>query len=123
MSIEKALADLTAALEANTAALKAAGTAGSAGAAAPAAAPEKTTRGKKNAEAEAPAKKTGPTHTREEMVAALNDVKEKKGLQDAKAIITDVGGVTKMADIPDEKIDAVFEKAKAVLGADEDEGM
>lgn len=118
MSIEKALADLTAALEANTAALKAAG---SAGAAAPAAAPEKTPRGKKNTEAEAPAKKTGPTHTREEMVAALNDVKEKKGLQDAKSIITDVGGVTKMADIPDDKIDAVYEKAKSVLGAAEEE--
>jgi len=67
--------------------------------------------------AAAPAK---PAYDREAMVAVMNDLAEKKGKDAAKAIISGVGGVKKMAEIPDEKIGDVFEAAKAKLEEDED---
>jgi ABC-type oligopeptide transport system substrate-binding subunit len=73
------------------------------------------------------AEKTGPT--REEMVAALTEVKEKFGAAEAKAIITKVGAAT-MADIADDKIQSAFTLAKAKLEAasaddtqEEDDGL
>jgi ABC-type oligopeptide transport system substrate-binding subunit len=73
------------------------------------------------------AEKTGPT--REEMVAALTEVKEKFGAAEAKAIITKVGAA-KMAEIADDKIQSAFTLAKAKLEAasaddtqEEDDGL
>jgi hypothetical protein len=68
------------------------------------------------------AKKPASEHSKEEMVAALTELKDTKGKDAAKAVIKDVGGVDKMADIPDDKIDAVYEAAKAAMTA-EDDGM
>lgn len=117
MSIEKALADLTVALIANTAALTAsAGSAKSTRAPAAPAAPAATS-------APAAPAAAASTKTRAEMTAALGEVKEKKGTEAAKAIIKDVGGSAKMADIPDAKIDAVYNAAKAAVtdGAGDDD--
>lgn len=111
MSIEEALSKLTAAVEANTAALLGGGKS----AAAPAA--------EKAASTTKPSKPAGYTaqHSHEEMAAALGEVKEKFGAPAAKAIIKETGGKDKMAEITDPKtIDAVYDAAKAKL---EDEGM
>lgn len=70
----------------------------------------------------APAKKPASEHTREEMVAALEDLRAAKGKEIAKSVIAEAGGVAKMADIPDDKIDAVYDAAKAAATS-EDEGM
>ena len=56
-----------------------------------------------------------PVHTREEMQAALVELKEKVDAASAKAVISEAGGVAKMADIPDDKIDAVYDAAKAKI--------
>ena len=138
MSIEKALADMTEALNANTAALlKAGGTAPAAAAAAVAeAATEKKGPGRpKKDEAAAPATaKAAPAkskaRTQEEMVAALEEVKDKISLDAAKKIISEVGGVDKRKDIPADKYTAVYDAAKLALepageeeATEEDEGM
>lgn len=117
MSIEAALAALTAAVEANTAAIL-----GAAKAAPEATADTekttKTTKGTKatKAEKEEPAK---PEHSREEMIAILAKVKEEKDVAAARAIIKTTGGVDKMADIPEAKIDAVFAACEAALAEEE----
>lgn len=54
-----------------------------------------------------------PKHTRDEMNAALVKLKDDCGKEQAAAVIKEVGGVAKMADIPDDKIDAVFDAAEA----------
>jgi hypothetical protein len=113
MSLEQKIEELTAAVTALTAAMKAGG-------AAPASA--KATKAEKPAAAEKPAGYEAK-HSREEMQAALGEVKEKCGTPAAKAIIKDVGGVDKMAEITDPKvIDKVYEAAKAKL-EEADEGM
>jgi hypothetical protein len=107
MSIEQALAALTAAVEANTAAL------GGAKTAAPAAS--------KPAAEKSTAKTYEPKHAKEEMQAALAEVKEKAGTPAAKEIITEIGKATKMAEITDPKlIDACYAAAKAKLAEAED---
>lgn len=103
MSLEEALKANTAALEANTAALK--------GAAAGKPAAASTDKPKADS-------KPKSEHTRAEMQTALNEVKEKFSPADAKAIISETGGVVKLADIPDAKIDAVYEAAKKKLAAE-----
>lgn len=115
MSLETEIQTLTTAVEALTAAIKAGG-----GADAPA--PEKKTR-KAKEEPEVTKTKEEPKskYTRDDMIAALNEVKEKKGVAEAKELIKSKGGVDKMADVPEAKIDAVYEAAKAALGA-ADEG-
>lgn len=115
MSLEDNIVALTKAIEANTAALLAGG-----GAAAPAAttAPAAETTGK--GKGGKTSKTTEPTVTREQMVAALNDVKEKKGVAAAKAIIKDVGGADKMADIPEGKIAEVHKAATDALKEEEE---
>jgi len=102
-----------------------------AGAAAPtatdkkAAAPAPTPAAEKKAAAPAPAPATKSERTKEEMVAALNEVKDANGKDSnvarAKAIIKDVAGVTKMAEIPEDKYDAVYDACKKAL--EEDGGM
>lgn len=111
MSIEQKIEALIAALEANTAALKAGG------AAAPAAGKPAATSTTKTVKETA---KPASTNTREAMQALLKKVKEEKSADDAKGIIKEVGGVEKMADIPEDKIDAVFDAATAAL---EEEAM
>lgn len=128
MSIEKALADLTEALNANTIVLlKAGGTAPAAAAAAVAeAATEKKGPGrpkKEDAAAPAPAAPKAPARTQEEMVAALEEVKDKINLDAAKEIISQVGGVDKRKDIPADKYAAVYDAAKAALEAGEEADM
>ena len=59
--------------------------------------------------------KPASVNTREAMQALLKKVKEEKSADDAKGIIKEVGGVEKMADIPEDKIDAVFDAATAAL--------
>ena len=54
-----------------------------------------------------------PKHTRDEMTAALVKLKDDCGKEVAAAVIKEAGGVAKMADIPDDKIDAVFDAAEA----------
>lgn len=105
MSIEKALADLTAAVEANTAALKAGG-----GAAA-------TTKVAKETKETKVAK---PTHTREELAAIMGKVKAEKSSDVAKALILSDGKSAKLAEVAEENIDALYAAAEAKL-KEEDE--
>lgn len=116
MSIENLLTELNTNIKALTAAMAAGGqvsaaSTGTAGDTGTKTAGGKGTKGK--------AEKTGPS--REEMVAALTEVKEKFGTAEAKAIITKVGG-TKMAEIADDKIATAFTLAKAKLEAGDDTG-
>ena len=115
MSLEQKIEELTAAVTALTAAMKGGAAAGAALAATKA---EKASGAKAEKAAGYEAK-----HSREEMQAALGEVKEKCGTPAAKAIIKDVGGVDKMAEITDPKvIDKVYDAAKAKL-EEAEEGM
>jgi hypothetical protein len=105
MSLEKAIADLTVAIQENTAALKAGG-----GKAAASSGGETTANTKPKGET-----KPSSKHTRAEMQAALSELKEKKGTEAARTVIKDVGGAGKMAEIPEDKIDAVYDAAKKAL--------
>lgn len=113
MSFDAQIAELNTNIKALIAALGAASTGGASAAAdtgtASTTAGKTGTRGKKDAD-----KKAGPT--REEMVAALTEVKEKFGAAEAKAIISKVGAA-KMAEIADDKIQSAFTLAKAKLEA------
>lgn len=121
MSIEQALADLTAAVQANTEALKAVAAGGTT--AKTEATPTKSAKadkaqagnkGDSSTTAGEPSK--GGKFTKEQMTAALNDVKEKLGVASAKELIKTVGKAEKMADITDpERIDATYEAAKVKL--------
>lgn len=73
--------------------------------------------------AKATPKKPASEHTKEEMVAALNELKDAKGKEVARGVIRDVAGVAKMDEIPDDKIDAVYEAAKKAMEGDDDDGM
>ena len=111
MSLEEALKANTAAVEALTAALAKSGAATSAPAA------------EKPAKADKPkADAYTPKHTKDEMTAVLNEVKEKFGTPVAKSIVTETGKAAKMAEITDPKlIDACYEAAKAKLEEAENE--
>lgn len=116
MSIEKALADLQAAVEANTAALLAAG--GKAAAPAEGGTESKGKPGRPPKET----KTATPTVDRSAVNAALEEVKEKLGVEKAKAIIKNTGGADKRADIPDAKLQAVYDECRKQIDAgDEDE--
>ena len=120
MSIETKIDDLIAALNANTAAIL--GNAGSTTTVATDTPAATTTKGKgkaKDTAAETPAK---PKVSQEEMVAALELVKEKINLDAAKKLITEVGGVSKRAEIPADKYEAVYEAAKKAV-EEAEEGM
>lgn len=109
MSLEEALKANTAALIAMTAALAAgAGTAAA------------TTTGKPAKEVKAEPTVTS-THTRSEMNALLTEYKDKTSVEKVRELM----GVKKMADVPDDQIDAVFKKATAALAklAEEEDGV
>ena len=106
MSLEDKIAALTAAVEANTAALKG----GAAGKSTSTASADKGDSGYK------------AKHDASKMAAALNEVKEKHGMSEAKKIVKEVGGAAKMSEITDPAtIDKVYEAAKKRL--EEEEGM
>lgn len=56
-----------------------------------------------------------PTHTRDEMNEAVRKVRSEIDKDTAVKIINEVGGVGKLAEIPDDKIDAVFNAAADAL--------
>lgn len=117
MSLEDAILKLVAATEANTAAILAGGSAAAAPAAAPAA--EKAAgKGKK----ETPAEKAAPKITRDEVNAALEQVREKHGIEEAKKIISEQGKAPKRADIAEANFQAVYDACKAKMeGGDGDD--
>lgn len=122
MSIETKIDELIAALNANTAALKGAGT-GETKAAAAETKAEKTTKSK--SEKAEKAEKAKSTHTKAEMHAAVNEVKEQFGTKVAKELIASVG-FEKLAEVTDDKVDELYLAAKAKLegGAGEsDDGL
>lgn len=111
MSIEQALAALTAAVEANTAALKAGGGAAAA-----------TAKADKPAKEKAEPKGYTAKHTKEEMMTVMNEVKEKIDAATAKGIRDEVGKVSKLSELVDaETIDKVYDAAKAALAKAEDD--
>lgn len=117
MSIEQLIQDLTAAINANTAAL----TGGAATAKGGDEAAAKPGRKAKSTE-EAPAKSKGyeAKHTKAEAQAAANEVKENKGVAAAKAIISELG-FSKLAEIEKpEDIDRLYEACQKALAEDED---
>ena len=117
MSIEKAIAENTAAVEKLTAAILATTKL------APTGATEGKPAGKPAGKPDA-----APKASREEMVAALKELGESKGAEVAKEIIKSVGKSAKMADIKDAQVDATYKAAKAKLEeedapAEEDGGL
>lgn len=108
MSLEEALAENTAAMKALTAAL---GKSGAATASTDSKAGGSKPSGKSSYEAK---------HSKEEMQAAMQEVKEKLGMDAAKKIRSEVAKVDKLADLTDAKvIDAVYDAAKAAVKAKE----
>jgi hypothetical protein len=114
MSIEAALQALTAAVEANTAALKAGG--GSAAAApkadAKAAAPKAEAKVEKAAKSK---------YTLDQVKAAIVKVRETQGTPAAKAIIADAGKADKMDNIKPENFDGVIAACEAALAESDDD--
>ena len=120
MSIEQTMQSLTEALNANTAALR--GVPAAAGAAPASATSNGAGKGKAAA---APA--VGGVkreHTRNEIIAVLNEVKDKLGTAAAKKLIKDKGGAERIAEVPEGNFNTLYNAAKAALGggAAEDEG-
>jgi hypothetical protein len=112
MSFDAQIAELNTNIKALIAALGAASTGGASAAADTGTASTAKSTGTKGKTKTA--EKAGPS--REEMVAALTEVKEKFGAAEAKAIISKVGAA-KMVEIADDKISAAFTLAKAKLEA------
>lgn len=110
MSIEALLTSLKESIDRNTEAMTAfaAATGGAAPAAGKPAGKAKAT--KETTEAVAPA---GPKHTQEEVNAALIKIKDDFDMAQAKEVIKSVAKVEKMADIPADKYDAVYDAAVA----------
>lgn len=115
MSIETLLQNLIDAVNANTAAIKGAPAAASTAPAADnAPAAEKQTRSRAKKEE---AKSTGPKHSKAEMQAALNEVREALGTAKAKELIKNAG-FDKLADVTEDKFDELYDAAKALLDTD-----
>jgi hypothetical protein len=121
MSLEQRIEALTAAIEANTAALL-----GGAGKAdkAPAATAEKAAKTEKVEKAAKTEKAAYEAkHTKTEALAAIDEVKVKKGVPAAKAIIKAVG-FDKLAEIvKPEDLDKLYEESKKALEDAEEEDM
>lgn len=96
---------------------------GTAAADAPADKPAKAAAADKPAKAaaEKPAKPAKPTITQAQMQAALQEVKEKFGVPEAKAIIVEAGGVKKMDEISEDKYETVFKACQAKLEEENEE--
>lgn len=108
MSIETLLSDLIEAVNKNTEALLAGGSA-------PAAAPAATatnTKAKSAAKAKPAAK--GSEHTKDEAMAALNEVKEAFDVNAARAILKQFG-YAKMAEMEEKDYDGIYDAAKAKM--------
>jgi hypothetical protein len=82
------------------------------------AAADKPAKAEKPTKAEKPA---GPEHSREEMVAAINALAAKFGKPAAKEIIQSAGKAEKLAEIPEDKIDAVYAAVKAKMESPDDD--
>lgn len=108
MSIDKAIAELKASLDANTEALKALAGAGGVKTAAPAAT-EKPAKSAKAATAAAP---EAPKHSQAEVNAILIKIKDEHGLAEAKAVYEKFK-YTKMSEIKESDYDKVFDAATA----------
>ncbi len=105
MSIETLLSELKESIDRNTEALMKAG-----GTVAAAASDKPSGRGRgAKAEKEAEA----PKITQEQVNAALIKLKDDFGMPEAKKVITEVGGVEKMAEIKPAKYQAVYDAAVA----------
>jgi len=130
MSIEQLLADLKEAVEKNTAALERLSVGGASGSttstSTSTAADEPAKRTRKPAADKEPAADKKPEVTQEQMQAALIKIKDDFGMDKAKEVIKEAGGVDKMGDIKPAKYAAVFEAAVAkhaeLSGGDEDGG-
>lgn len=114
MSLETLLQDLITAVNANTAALQGGATAGAVATAEPEAKAEKPAAAKATAAKATAAKVAKPKFSVEQASSLLLELKEAHGVEHAKAILTE-NGVAKMADMPVEKADAIYEAAKAKL--------
>ncbi len=112
MSLETLLQDLITAVNANTAALQGGSTAGTAEPEAKTEKPAKTTAAK--TEKATTTKTTKPKFSVEQASSLLLELKEAHGVEHAKAILTE-NGVAKMAEMPVEKAEAIYEAAKAKL--------
>lgn len=122
MSFDKAIAELTAALLANTAALLAVETGGSGTKSETSTKPASAGRKGKPAST---AEKDAYTakYTQSEMQAAVNEVKSEFGTAEAKRIIKEVGGHDRLADLVDpKKIDEVYEAARTLIEGGSGEG-
>jgi hypothetical protein len=116
MSLEQNIAELNTNIKALVAAMAAGGVASSASTGTAAA---ETSTGKTTTTGKGKAKDTAPKVSREEMVAALTEVKDKFGAAEAKAII-EATGAKKMAEVPDNKIASAFTAAQAKLAETDD---
>lgn len=114
MTLEALILGLTAALEANTAALNANGGSAAAGTDAGA---EKTTSTKKTSSTKKTTpEKTGPKHTKAEATAAVVALKDAAGAPAARELLASFG-IDKVANIPEDKFDEVFDGANKALEA------
>lgn len=108
-SLVAALAANTAALEANTAAL--------AGGSAPAGEKTTTTKTTKGS-SKTTTKEPKSQYTKQQVTDAVIAVKDSKGGAAAKALLKDQG-FEKLADITEDKFDALYAAAQEVLGGEE----
>lgn len=109
--IEPLIEKLITALDANTEALKSGASAvGATGETKPQKASKGVAETGETKPAKAP-KSTKPTKTQAEVNAALIKLKDTYKAEEAKAIITKVGGVDRMGEIPEDKYDEVYNAA------------
>lgn len=109
MSIEALLTSLKEALDANTEALNRVAASGGATTTAKENSGETSPRGRKPKETT-----TEPAKITQDMVnAALIKIKDEFGMEQAKTVIQEAGGVAKMAEIKPAKFQAVYEAAVA----------
>lgn len=124
MSLDKMMTDLlaalaanTAAVEANTLALKGASTGAAVTTSVAEPKPKADAKPKKDEKVKEEAFKA--KHTREELAGAMGLLKEKKGTPAAKAMIKEVGLSDTLAGVAEENIDALYDAATAAT-AEED---
>lgn len=122
MSIEQTLAALTAAIEANTAAILASST--NAPAEAPAAAKEESKPAPRTRKAAPAAAKeeVAPKYTAEQVKAAAVKVKNEKGTKVAKDLIAE-HGAAELAKLKPENYEAFVLAAEALLAGEDDESV
>lgn len=116
MSIENTLERLALAAEGILAALNG----GAAAASKPAAAPAATTKATPAATTKATPK--APKHSREELSALAGEYKEKTSKEDAKALIKKLGKVDLLKELPEGKIDEVYDGITAAITALDEAG-